>query len=626
MLATLALVSLLVSAAAQGPGGHRNVAHSGPRGVSYPVVPHFEIRSPVPAGIGGAHYAQAQKAAGGHAYAVARDMYERDPAGIGGAHYAQAQKVGDSRVYVVGRDNYERDAAGRVMYDERGIPITATTTVVVPMTTTQVVWVDGTTSAPSPSATESVSSAMSSGSFLPPFTANSNIVLPPEWAESTSSGTTSTWATESSTGSATLSPSPSASPSTSPSPEVSSEASSSPSASPTASTTVSPSPTSLPPGNGNQGLNRRLMNGYWADWTANIIPPESIDWSRFDVINYAFAIPTSDGRLEFTLSNSASLLRRLVASAHGSGKKVVLSVGGWTGSAFFSSIVADSRTSQVFINSIVAAINEYQLDGIDLDWEYPGVPGAGGNTISPDDSANYLIFLRKLRQAVPQNSLITAATQVWPFAGPDGRPMSDVSAFAEVFDWILLMNYDIWGSASSPGPNAPLADGCKDSSQPTANAYGAVASWVAAGFPASKITLGVAAYGYVQRSTASSLKHRAYPPPNRRQSVTVKNGDGGSSDGQVTFRGLVQQGALSRGNFEGAGGFTRNWDECSSTPWLASASAGQIVTYDDPQSLNMKGQFAAQAGIRGCSMWSVDGDFIDGSWPLTDAVRSGMGI
>jgi chitinase len=369
------------------------------------------------------------------------------------------------------------------------------------------------------------------------------------------------------------------------------------------------------------------MNGYWADWTSSIVPPESVDWNRFDVINYAFAEPSYDGRLEFTQANSASLLKRLVASAHSNGKKVVLSVGGWTGSAHFSSIVADQGRSQTFIDNIVAAINEYNLDGIDLDWEYPGVPGAGGNSISPDDSANYIVFLRKLRQAVPQNSLITAATQVWPFAGPDGRPMSDVSAFAEVFDWILLMNYDIWGSSASPGPNAPLADGCKDSSQPTANAYAAVASWVAAGFPADKITLGVAAYGYVQRSQANQLQHRRSYPPQKRQ-VTVANGDGGTADGQITFRGLVQQGALSNngGNFDGAGGFTRNWDECSSTPWLKSASSGQIITYDDPQSLNMKGQFAAQAGIRGCSMWSVDGDFIDGAWPLTDAVRSGMGI
>lgn len=61
------------------------------------------------------------------------------------------------------------------------------------------------------------------------------------------------------------------------------------------------------------------------------------------------------------------------------------------------------------------------------------------------DSANFLLFLQELREALPSGALITAATQVWPFAGPDGNPLKDVSAFAKVLDWILVMNYDIWG-------------------------------------------------------------------------------------------------------------------------------------------------------------------------------------
>lgn len=370
------------------------------------------------------------------------------------------------------------------------------------------------------------------------------------------------------------------------------------------------------------------MNGYYADWTADILPPEDVDWTRFDVLNFAFAEPSYDARLEFTQSNSASLLQRLVKGAHAAGKKVVLSVGGWTGSAHFSSIVADDDRRATFLDNILKAIDQYELDGIDLDWEYPGAPGASGNGVSPDDSDNFLVFLKELRAAIPKGSLITAATQVWPFYGNDGQPMSDVSEFAEIFDWILIMNYDIWGSSSKPGPNAPLSDGCGNSEQPTANAYAAVASWTAAGMPAEKITLGVAAYGYVQKSTSDKLYNRRWnmvPPPHRRATV-VKNSDGGTADGQVTFEGLIAQGVLVKdgSNYVGAGGFTRHWDDCSSTPWLKSST--QIVTYDDPQSLNMKGQFAQQAGLRGCSVWSMDGDFIDGSWPLTDAVRSGMGL
>lgn len=61
-------------------------------------------------------------------------------------------------------------------------------------------------------------------------------------------------------------------------------------------------------------------------------------------------------------------------------------------------------------------------------------------------------------------------------------------------------------------------------------------------------------------------------------------------------------------------------------PWLKSTQSGQIITYDDPESMSLKGQFAAQAGLRGCNVFSVDGDWTNGEWPLTDATRSGLGL
>jgi chitinase len=68
------------------------------------------------------------------------------------------------------------------------------------------------------------------------------------------------------------------------------------------------------------------------------------------------------------------------------------------------------------------------------------------------------------------------------------------------------------------------------------------------------------------------------------------------------------------------------WVRRSCQPWLKSDSAGQIITYDDAESMSLKGQFAAQAGIRGCNVFSVDGDFTNPGFPLTDAVRSGLGL
>ena len=76
---------------------------------------------------------------------------------------------------------------------------------------------------------------------------------------------------------------------------------------------------------------------------------------------------------------------------------------------------------------------------------YPGAGGADGNIVSPQDSANYLLMLQDLRAALPDGALITLATQVWPFTGSNGSPLSNVKGFAAVIDWILIMNYDIWG-------------------------------------------------------------------------------------------------------------------------------------------------------------------------------------
>jgi chitinase len=76
-----------------------------------------------------------------------------------------------------------------------------------------------------------------------------------------------------------------------------------------------------------------------------------------------------------------------------------------------------------------------------------------------------------------------------------------------------------------------------------------------------QILLGVPAYGYLQISNANSLIQK-------RQSVTLYNGNGGTTDGQLDFRSIVNQGALSldgSGVYEGAGGFTREWDSCSHT-------------------------------------------------------------
>lgn len=316
-------------------------------------------------------------------------------------------------------------------------------------------------------------------------------------------------------------------------------------------------------------LNDRIVAGYYPDWSVWTFPPSQLDFNRLDVVDFAFAIVNAQYGLEFTQYNSEDTLNWLVSVAHAKGKKVRLSIGGWTGSVYFSPAVATARNRQVLAQAILAMYQKFNLDGIDLDWEYPGVKGADNNIVTSDDSANYLIFLRLLRKTLPPTAILSAATQVWPFAGPTGAPLSDVSEFAKLLDWVMIMNYDIWGSSSTtPGPNAPLSDGCGNSAQPLANAYAAVSSWTTAGMPAKQIVLGLPAYGYMQESSADSLRARKRRSLEKKGGVTLYNADGGTSYGQIKFSDMVNQGGLSRdwsGHWVGAGGFTKYWDTCSST-------------------------------------------------------------
>lgn len=196
-------------------------------------------------------------------------------------------------------------------------------------------------------------------------------------------------------------------------------------------------------------------------------------------------------------------------------------------------------------------------------------------------------------------------------------------------------------ASPTPGPNAPLRDGCHNSTQPDASASASIAAWKATGFPPNQITLGLPSYGYVQTSTAKALIQRRRSPGKLgvRQdeddeaqatatgSVRVKGEGGGDDSGQVQFKQLIKAGALklnSNGNFVGAGGFSRLWDVCSSTPYLVSQNAKQVVAYDDPQSLGMKAAFARGAGLLGVNMFDVHGD--TENWTLTDAIREGLGL
>lgn len=211
----------------------------------------------------------------------------------------------------------------------------------------------------------------------------------------------------------------------------------------------------------------------------------------------------------------------------------------------------------------------------------------GCNTVSSDDSANFLSFLQTLRaEPAGKNITLSAAVGLTPFMGSNGSPMGNVSAFASVLDYIEIMNYDVWGTWSSGvGPNAPLNDTCAPSADQQGSAVSAVKAWTAAGFPANQLVLGVASYGHsfsVPQNSAfaagGTSALAAYPQfdkstqPQGDSWDTYSSGgtgecgqqSGGGYSGIFDFWGLVQKGFL---NDDGtaADGIGYRYDNCSQT-------------------------------------------------------------
>ncbi|GLB39178.1 putative glycosyl hydrolase 18 family protein [Lyophyllum shimeji] len=379
-----------------------------------------------------------------------------------------------------------------------------------------------------------------------------------------------------------------------------------------------------------------LAAAWYPGWLGTQFPPNTISWSKYNVMTFAFAVTTADSSVISLDSTSQQVLPDFVAQAKQNNVNALVSIGGWTGSQYFSTAVATEANRTAFVGAVLGLVSNYNLDGIDFDWEYPNKQGIGCNTISPDDSANFLLFLQALRAKAPSGLIISAAVGITPFVGPDGTPMTDVSGFAKVLDHIEIMAYDIWGSWSSTvGPNAPLDDSC--ATNKAGSATSAVEAWTAAEFPANKIALGIAAYGHsfhVDAGSAFSSPSQLapYPPFDKSQQPAGDKEDGGAGVDQcgqpVGVGGVFNFWGMIDGRFLGADGWPAagidyRFDNCSQTPYVYNHDSQVMISYDDATSFQAKGRFINEQGLRGFSMWHSAGDSND---ILINAIHDAMGI
>ncbi|KAJ1822601.1 hypothetical protein LPJ56_000680 [Coemansia sp. RSA 2599] len=377
------------------------------------------------------------------------------------------------------------------------------------------------------------------------------------------------------------------------------------------------------------GPSSRYVVAYYNTWKRQSLM--NIDWAKITHLNVAHAIPTDTGDFTF---DGEWFLPQLVRDAHGQKTKIMVSLGGWTGSNRFTPLMRDTHKRAALIRAIGVFVEKYELDGVDLDWEYVGRQGSKCNKFSAsEDSANLLRFLRGLRASFharfpDTEKIISLAVRVQPFDGPDG-PLTDVSPFAEFVDYALLMAFDVNGHwSNTTGPNAPL-DHQRNRGAPYSLTQ-SVDQWIGAKWPANKLVAGISFTGRSLTTrdvlTAKTGAQMYVPfdrdipqgdPEDARWYDVCENTN--QMSGVWQYKHLRDQGVLKTANTTGDE-WVRVWDDKSSTPWLYNPQMRRFVSYDDPESVEKKVEFVRSRNLKGVMAWGLHADYNNELMSVLDRV------
>ena len=389
----------------------------------------------------------------------------------------------------------------------------------------------------------------------------------------------------------------------------------------------------------------REVIAYFPSWKwydrQQLVNPSSIDYSKYTIINYAFFQPNNEGSVSpFDPWADKTLLlgtigpdapgsygksrdfgrpywhdssTSLIEKAHQQGVKVLISVGGWTLSQPFSGIAGSWEKRRRFAHSCCEMVRVYGIDGIDIDWEYPGFSGTGG---SHADRRNFTLLLREVRDSFDvlqfqsgKRLLLTAAFGVSP------ARMADVEWDQMIYllDFINLMTYDFYGSDFSvTNHHAPLFSPAKgiNGFDLHSAVYHLVERYQV---PSHKINIGLAFYG-------RSLKTKGSPGLHVASGKTPDAATFPEDAGAPMFYNI-----LARQHQ-----FHYRWDSLAQAPYLQGKKSNTFVTFDDEHSVTNKARYILEHNLAGAIIWDITGDYVQSRYrpgvvektPLANALKA----
>ncbi|KAI4685538.1 uncharacterized protein J4E84_006266 [Alternaria hordeiaustralica] len=250
-------------------------------------------------------------------------------------------------------------------------------------------------------------------------------------------------------------------------------------------------------GNGNGGIKIAYFEGYGMTRECLFQDASQIDTSQYTHVHFAFGTLTSNFEVEVGDKLSTynfGEFKRI------KGAKKILSFGGWAFStepatySIFRDGVTSANRMKMAVN-IALFIEMHDLDGVDIDWEYPGAPDIPGiPPASKADGPNYLAFLAVLRNLLPSSKTVSicAPSSYWYLK------QYPIESIGRVVDYIVYMTYDLhgqWDAGNAHSQEGCDSGNCLRSQVNLTETKQSLAMITKAGVPGNKVIVGVTSYG-----------------------------------------------------------------------------------------------------------------------------------
>ena len=328
--------------------------------------------------------------------------------------------------------------------------------------------------------------------------------------------------------------------------------------------------------------------------------------------------------------------------------KILLSIGGWTYSKYFSDAAASSASRQKFVSSCInmflkgnlptgisgdasggSAAGAGLFDGFDIDWEYPAAAGHTGNHYGSQDTANYTLLLQEFRSeldsygaSVGKHFQLTAAVP----SGQDKIAKIQTNQVGNYLDYADVMTYDMHGGWETTGPSNfqdPLYNSPSDPSAaipPGSEKYTidtAIKAWtsglsddnIPGGFPANKIVMGFPFYYRGWTGVSAGSNHGLYQAASGPSAAFSYTQTAGIAD----YKELASAGLTGNAgdNF---------FDPTTQASWIYDGT--NFYTGDTPQSIAAKTTYIKSNNLAGAMMFSLDAE--DSGDTLLNAIANGL--